>query len=117
MKTPEQLKEYKRWYYQQHKVHYNQLVADWRKDNPIRAKAIADRWLTKHPHYQRNYQRKRKAATEPLIFEFLDNGFGSDISDKSIDGYISYLRTRGVPEQHVNWFLKDVQKYLKETQE
>ena len=107
MKTPEQLKEYKKVYYQQHKDHYNQLVADWRKDNPIRAKAIADCWLAKHPHYQRDYQRKRKAATEPLIFEFLDNGSGSDI-----DGYISYLRNRGVTEQHIRWFKVDVRKHL-----
>ena len=113
-KTPEQLKEYKTEYYKQHKGRYMQLVAEWRKANPIQSKAIADRWLAKHPHYQRDYQRKRKAATEPLIFEFLDNGFGTDIQDKSIDGYISYLQNRGIPEQHINWFKVDVQKYLKE---
>lgn len=106
-KTPEQLKEYKTEYYKQHKDRYMQLVAEWRKANPIQTKAIADRWLSKHPHYQREYQRKRKAATEPLIFEFLDNDFGSDI-----DGYTTYLRNRGVSEQHIKWFKKDVQKYL-----
>ena len=103
----ELLKEYKKDYYQRHKAHYHQLVAKWRKDNPIRAKAIADHWLAKYPHYQRNYSRKRKAVTEPLIFEFLDNGFSDDI-----DGFITYLRNRGVPEQHLNWFRKDIQKHL-----
>lgn len=107
MKTPEQLKEYKKEYYQLHKDHYNQLVADWCKDNPIRAKAIADRWVAKHPHYHRNYQRERKAATEPLIFQFLDNGFGNDIN-----GFISYLQNKGIPEKHIKWFRVDVQKHI-----
>ena len=107
MKNPKQLKEYKKNYYQQHKDHYNQLTMEWRKANPIQAKAITDRWLATRPHYQRDYQRKRKAATEPLIFEFVDNGFGNNI-----DGYITYLRNKGVPERHVNWFLKDVKKHL-----
>lgn len=107
MKTPGQLKEYKKLYYQQHKDHYNQLVAEWRKANPIQAKAISDRWLAKHPHYQRDYKRKREAAVEPLIFQFMDNGFSSDI-----DGFISYLQNKGIPERHIKWFRVDVQKYI-----
>ena len=107
MKTPEELKEYKKAYYQQHKGHYKQLTAEWRKANPIQAKAITDRWLATRPHYQRDYQRKRKAITEPLIFFFLDNSASRDI-----DGYITYLRGRGIPEQHVNWFKADIKKHL-----
>ena len=103
----EHLREYKREYYGQHKAYHYQKHLDWCKDNPVQAKAIQDRWRASNPHYQCDYQRKRKAATEPLIFEFLDNGFGSDI-----DGYITYLRNRGIPEQHIRWFLKDVEKII-----
>lgn len=107
----EHLREYKREYYRQHRDRYNQQYLKWCRDNPQQAKAIRDRWLVKRPHYQRDYRRKRKAATEPLVFEFLDNGPGSDI-----DGYITYLRNRGVPEQHIRWFKVDIKKlYLKET--
>jgi hypothetical protein len=107
MKTPKELKEYKRTYYLQHKAHYNQLIRKWRKDNPIQAKVIADRWLAKRPHYQRDYRRKRKAITEPLIFEFLDNSFSGDVN-----GFIAYLRSTGIPEQHIRYFKVDVQKHL-----
>ena len=103
----EHQKEYKREYYLQHKDRYNQQYLKWCRDNPKQAKAIRDRWLANNPHYQRDHQRKRKAATEPLIFEFLDNGFGSDI-----DSYIFYLRNRGVPEKHINWFKKDMEKII-----
>lgn len=107
MKTPEELKEYKAIYYQQHKDHYNKLTVEWRKANPIQAKAITDRWLASRPHYQRDYQQIRKATTEPLIFQFLDNGFSEDI-----DGYVTYLRNKGVSEKHIRWFKVDVKKYL-----
>lgn len=103
----EQLKEYKREYYKQHRDKYNQQYLKWCKDNPKKAKAIRDRWLTNNPHYSRDYLRKRRAVTESLIFRFLDNGIGSDI-----DGYISYLRNRGVSERDIGWFRKDVQKYM-----
>lgn len=107
MKTPEQLKEYKTEYYQQHKDRNLQQYLKWCKDNPKSAKAIQDRWLAKNPHYSRDYQRKRKMATDPLIFQFLDNGFSGDI-----EGYVTYLRNRGVPEQHIKWFKVDVKKHL-----
>ena len=107
MKTPGELKEYKENYYQQHKDHYNQLTLKWRKDNPLRAKTIIDRWRAKYPHYQRDYQRKRKEAVEPLIFQFMNNGFSNDIND-----FISYLQNNGIPEQHIKWFRVDVQKYI-----
>ena len=107
MKTPEELKDYKKNYYQQHKDHYNQLTIEWRKDNPIQAKTITDRWLASRPHYQRDYQRKRKATVEPLIFQFLDNGF-----DGNVNGFITYLRSKGIPEKHINWFRVDVKKHL-----
>ena len=107
MKTPEQLKEYQHKYYMQHKDIYYQQFRDWCKVNPKRVKVIQDKWLAKRPHYQRDYRRKRKATVEPLIFQFLDNGFGRDM-----DGYITYLRNRGVPEKHIRWFEVDVKKHL-----
>ena len=107
MKTPEELRDYQAEYYKQHRARYNLLSNEWRKANPKQAKFISDRWLATRPHYQRDYQRKRKAIVEPLIFEFLDNGLDGDV-----DGFIVYLRDKGVPEQHVKWFLKDVQKHL-----
>ncbi len=108
----EHRREYKREYYMQHKDYHLQKYQDWCKENPVQAKAIQDRWRASNPHYQRDYQRKRKAATESLIFEFLDNGFGSDI-----DGYISYLRNRGIPKQHIKWFQVDVRKHLEKSEE
>ena len=110
MKTPEQQKEYNHEYYINHKEHYYQQFRDWCKANPKRITKIRHRWLAKNPHYQRDYQRKRKATVEPLIFQFVDNGFSGDI-----DGYVTYLRNRGVPEKHIRWFKKDVQKHLEET--
>ena len=104
--TTEHQKEYKREYYKQHRDRYNQQYLKWCRDNPKKAKAIRDRWRAKNPHYSRDYQRKREAAAEPLIFEFLDN------SSAGIEGYIAYLRNRGVPEQHIDWFLKDVEKHI-----
>lgn len=103
----EHLREYKREYYMQHKAYHYQKHLDWCKDNQVQAKAIQDRWRASNPYYQRDYQRKRKAVTESLIFQFLDNGVGGDI-----DGYVTYLRNRGVPERHLKWVLKDVQKYI-----
>ena len=107
MKTPKELKAYKVDYYQQHKAHYNELTTAWRKDNPVKAKAITDRWLASRPHYQRDYQRERKATVEPLIFEFLDNGFDGNVGE-----YVAYLRDKGVPEKHIRWFKVDVKKHL-----
>ena len=103
----EHQKEYKREYCKQHRDRYNQQYLKWCRENPKKAKAIRDRWLAKNPHYQRDHQRKRKAVTDSLIFRFLDNGLGSDM-----EGYISYLRNRGVPKQHVKWFRKDMEKII-----
>ena len=107
MKTREQLKEYRHGYYAEHKDYHHQKYRDWCKNNPVQATAIQKRWRDRNPHYYRDYMRKRKAITEPLIFQFLDNGFDSDI-----DGYIFYLRSRGIPEKHIRWFKVDVQKHL-----
>ena len=107
MKTPEQLKEYRHEYYMQHKDIYYQQFRDWCKANPKRVTKIRKRWLAKNPHYQRNYQRNRKATVEPLIFQFLDNGFDGDVC-----GFITYLRSKGVSEKHINWFRVDVKKHL-----
>ena len=108
MKT-KQSKEYRHGQYEQHKDYHYQKYREWCRANPKELAIIQKRWRDKHPLYYRDYMRKRKAATEPLIFEFLDNGFGSDI-----DGYISYLQNRGIPEQHIKWFKVDVQKHLEE---
>ena len=107
MKTPEQQKEYRHEYYEQHKDYHYQKFRAWCKDNPVQAAAIQKRWRDAHPHYYRDYMRKRKAATEPLIFQFVDNGFSGDVK-----GYITYLRSRGVSEQHIGWFKTDVKKHL-----
>lgn len=107
MKTPEQVKEYRHGQYEQHKEYHYQKYREWCKDNPKAAATIQKRWRDANPHYYRDYMRKRKAVTEPLIFEFLDNGFSDDV-----EGYIAYLRSRGVPEKCINWFRVDVQKHL-----
>ena len=103
----EHLAEYKREYYMKHRDRYNQRYLKWCKDNPEKAKAIRDRWLANNPHYQRDHNRKRKAVTESLMFEFLDNRVGSDI-----DSYILYLRNRGVSERDIGWFKKSVEKMI-----
>ena len=107
MKTPEQLKEYRHDYYIQHKEQQYQNYLNWRNEKPEEAKEIQKRWRATHPHYYRDYMRKREGITEPLIFQFLDNGFGRDI-----DSYITYLQNRGVPEKHIRWFKVDVKKHL-----
>ena len=107
MKTLEELKEYRHGYYIQHKDQHYQYYLKWCSENPVQAAAIRERWDDAHPHYYRNYMRKRKVVTEPLIFQFLDNGFDGDV-----EGYVSYLRAKGTPEQHIGWFKTDVQKHL-----
>ena len=107
MKTPEQVKEYHKRYYEQHKDVMNQQHDTWRKANPERVKEILYRWLTKTPHYSRDYKRKRTAITDQLIFQFLDNGFRDKIND-----FISCLQRKGIPAQHIKYFKKDVKKYL-----
>ena len=107
MKTPEQAKEYRHEYYVQHKKYHYQKFCDWRRDNPEKAAAIQKRWRDAHPHYYRDYMRKRKAAAEPLIFDFFDNNFNDDV-----DGFILHLQQEGIPEKHIRWFKVDVQKHL-----
>ena len=107
MKTEEQQKEYRHEYYMQHKDYHYQKYRDWCKDNPVQAAAIQKRWRDAHPHYYRDYMRQRKAVTEPLVFEFLDNGFNGNL-----DGFITYLKGEGIPEQQLNWFKVDVKKHL-----
>ena len=112
MKTSEQLKElkeYRQQYYQNHIVYFRAKNKKYATENPEKMEGYTKQFHINHPHYERDLKRKRKAITEPLIFQFLDNGFGSDIS-----GYISYLRSRGIPEQHIKWFKVDVRKHLEE---
>ena len=107
MKTIEQQKKYRHEYYEQHKDYHYQKYRDWCKDNPVQAAAIQKRWRDTNLHYYRDYMRKRKAVTEPLIFTFIDNGFSGDV-----EGYIAHLRDSGVSEKHIRWFRKDVEKHL-----
>ena len=107
MKTPEQLKEYRHDYYLNHIEYYRAKNKKYAADNPEKMKEYAKQFHINHPHYERDLSRKRKAVTEPLIFQFLDNGFSGDV-----DGFIAYLRNIGIPEQHLKWFKVDIQKYL-----
>ena len=94
----------------QNKDHYYQKYREWCRDNPVQAAAIQERWRDAHPHYYRDYMRLRKATTEPLIFSFLDNGFSGD---GDVEGYVSYLRAKGIPEQHIGWFKTDVKNIFR----
>ena len=108
MKTLEQQKKYRHDYYLNHIEYYRAKNKKYAADNPEKMEEYAKQFHINHPHYERDLRRKRKAVTEPLIFQFLDNCFGNNI-----DGYITYLRNRGVPEQHIKWFKVDIQKYLR----
>ena len=110
MKTPEQLKEYRQKYYITHIGYYQAKNKKYAADNPKKMEDYGKQFHIRHPHYERNRIRKRKAITEPLIFQFLDNGFSGDT-----DSFISYLRNKGIPEQHVKWFKTDVKKHLEGT--
>ena len=110
--TPEQVAEYHKNYYQSNKDRMDQRHDTWRKANPERVKAIFYRWLAKNPHYSRDDKRKHTAVVEPLMFEFIDNGF----DEGDLNDFISCLRSDGISEQHIGWFKTDVQKYIKEAQ-
>ena len=103
----EQAKEYRHEYYVQHKEYHYKKYRDWCIDNPKSAAVIQKRWRDANPHYYRDYMRKRKAAAEPLIFDFFDNNFNDDV-----DGFILHLQQEGIPEKHIRWFKVDVQKHL-----
>jgi len=107
MKTPEQVKRHEQ--YERYKDYHYQKYLEWCRDNPEGWAKIQKRWRDANPHYYRDYMRKRKAVTEPLIFEFMDNGFDNDI-----DSYVTYLRNNGVPEKHINWLKVDIKKHLGE---
>ena len=81
---------------------------DWRKQNPEQAAKIRQRWLKQNPNYYVNYIEERKGVTDALIFQFLDNGFGGG----TLEEFITFLKNEGVPEQHIGWFMADVQKEL-----
>ena len=107
MKTPEQLKEYRQKYYINHIPYYRAKNKKYAADNPKKMEDYGKQFHTRHPHYERDRIRKRKAATEPLMFQFLDNGFDGDV-----DSFIFYLRNKGIPEQHIKWFKVDAKKHL-----
>ena len=107
MKNPEQLKEYRYDYYLNHIEYYRAKNKKYAADNPEKMKGYAKQFHINHPHYERDLSRKRKAVTEPLIFQFLDNGFSGDV-----DGFIAYLRDKDIPKQHIRWFKVDVKKHL-----
>ena len=107
MMTPEELKEYRLDYYLSHIVYYRAKNKKYAAENPKKMAEYNKQFHIRHPHYERDLKRRRKAATEPLIFQFLDNGFSGDI-----EGYITYLRSRGIPKQHIKWFKADMQKHI-----
>lgn len=108
MKTPEQLKEYRQEYYLNHIAYYRAKNKKYAADHPKKMEEYAKQFHIQHPHYERDVKRRRNAITEPLIFQFLDNGFSGDV-----DGFILHLQIMGIPEKHINWFKVDVQKHLK----
>lgn len=109
MRTIEQLREYRREYYKQHKQKCYHQYLDWRDANPEKAAATQQRWRASHPHYYRDYMRNRKLVVEPLIFQFLDNGHSEN---NDVDGFTSHLRAEGVSEKHIRWLKVDLKKYL-----
>ena len=103
----DEVKVHKRKYYLAHKAVFREHHRKWSKANPTKIKAKAERWHKKYPHYSRDYKRGRIKITDPLIFQFMDNGFDNDV-----DGFVGYLRSQNVSEQHISWFEKDVQKFI-----
>ena len=103
VKTHEQVVADRHAYYISHAKIYQERAKKFATNNPDKVKTYLDRFTKKHPTYRRDVTRVRVAAVEPLIFQFLDNGFSRDI-----DGYISYLRNNGIPEKHIRWFKVDV---------
>lgn len=101
------IKNYRHQWYLEHKAHCAKQNREWCRNNPKKVSAIQKRWRDKNPNYYKNYMRRRKAATEPLIFQFLDNG-----SDGDVGSFVSYLREVGTPEQHIRWFQVDVKKII-----
>ena len=129
MKKQERIKRYGKAAYekmlQQKRDKYTQYRKElyiekekWQKDNPNEVKtnpkrisAIRKQWRDEHPLYFRDYKRGRIMVTDPLIFQFMDNGF-----DNNVDEFVIYLRSQNVSEQHISWFKKDVQKFIGEVE-
>lgn len=106
-KHKEILKARSRKWHAEHKDYCLKKNREWRRKNPERAATIQKCWREKNPDYYREYMRKRKAATEPLIFNFFDNGFEGDV-----ESFVAFLRENGTPEQHIKWFRTDVKKIM-----
>lgn len=106
-KTPEEIKQYQQDYYAAHKDRFIETHTNWVKANPKRYVDGQRSWRKKNSHYPRDYARARKEIVEPLIFQFLDNGFDGDV-----EGFSNYLRTQIFSEQHIRWFEKDVQQFM-----
>lgn len=104
---PKEIKAYRQKYYLAHKAAFERNHRNWCKAHPGREDKSSKRWHDKHPLYSRDYHRERIGVTEPLIFQFLDNGFDNDV-----DSFVVYLRSQNVSEQHISWFKKDVQKFI-----
>ena len=81
---------------------------DWRQENPERATKMREQWLKQNPSYYTNYIEERRAVTDALIFQFLDNGFGGG----TLEEFITFLKEEGVEEKHIGWFRADVKKEL-----
>jgi len=104
-KTPEESKKYRQDYYLTHKAKYREIHRRWCAENPKRFADGQQNWRDRNRHYPRDYKRERVAVVDPLIFQFLDGGFDSEITD-----FVDYLRSKGIPEKHIGWFQSDIQK-------
>ena len=105
-KTPAQIKKYGRDYYANNKKRYSELHRRWCAENPKRFADGQRDWRDRNRHYPRDYKRERVAVVDPLIFQFLDSGFDSNLMD-----FVEYLRSKGIPEKHIGWFQADIQKF------
>ena len=104
-KTPAEVNEYGRNYYATHKKRYAELHSRWCADNPKQFADGQQDWRNRNRHYPRDYKRERVAVVDPLIFQFMDSGYDSNITD-----FVDYLRSKGTLEKHIGWFQADIQK-------
>ena len=106
-RTPEERENYGREYYAAHKARYSETHRRWCAENPKQFADGQQVWRDRNRHYPRDYKRERVAVVDPLIFQFMDSGFDSNITD-----FVEYLRSKGTSEKHINWFRVDYQKQL-----
>ncbi|MCK4252012.1 hypothetical protein KAX97_11230, partial [candidate division WOR-3 bacterium] len=66
----------------------------------------------RHQYYVRHREQilkkieLRTDIIDELEFQFVDSGYND------MDRYVLFLRKEGIPERHIGWFEKDVQKFM-----